>query len=380
MKISKLPHTEDSIFARMGKVAAEFSAVNLSQGFPDFEPDLTLMESLNKLSMSAMNHQYSPPEGVLPLRESICAMMDDLYGLSFDAQENVTITVGATQAIFTAIHALIHAGDEVIFFEPAFECYEPAIKLAGGVSISLPLRSQDYLPDWSQVEENITSKTKLIIINNPHNPSGSCWPLADMQQLGRIADRHGLWVLSDEVYHNMVFRPNRHVIASSIPELLDRTIIVGSLGKTLHVTGWRLGYAIAPQRFTREFRKIQQFLVYAAATPLQYAVATVLSAKYSYRHLANLFQNKRDRFLAGLQGSRFTWTPSAGAYFQLLDYSGISGDCDEAFADQLVKKHLIASIPLSSFYSEAPSARKIRFCFAKRDETLDRATSILRSI
>ena len=178
----------------------------------------------------------------------------------------------------------------------------------------------------------------------------------------------------------MVFRPNRHVIASSIPELLDRTIIVGSLGKTLHVTGWRLGYAIAPQRFTREFRKIQQFLVYAAATPLQYAVATVLSAKYSYRHLANLFQNKRDRFLAGLQGSRFTWTPSAGAYFQLLDYSRISGDCDEAFADRLVKKHLIASIPLSSFYSEAPSARKIRFCFAKRDETLDRATSILRSI
>ena len=338
------------------------------------------MDSLNKVAMSAMNHQYGPPEGVLALRESICAMMDDLYGLSFDAHENVTITVGATQAIFTAIHTLIHAGDEVIFFEPAFECYAPAIKLAGGIPVSLPLRSQDYLPDWPQVAKAITSKTKLIIINNPHNPSGSCWTAAAMQQLGQIADQHGLWVLSDEVYHNMVFPPNQHLIAASIPELRQRTIIVGSLGKTLHITGWRLGYAIAPRHFTQEFRKIQQFLVYAAATPLQHAVAKALSVKSTYRHLANLFQNKRDRFLAGLQGSRFTWTPSAGAYFQLLDYSGISGECDATFADQLVKKHLIASIPLSSFYSAAPAVQKIRFCFAKRDETLDRATSILRGI
>lgn len=364
----------------MGAVAAKFSAVNLSQGFPDFDPDSRLIEALCQVAVTGINHQYAPSEGVLSLREAISAMMDDLYGISVDPVDNVTITVGATQAIFTTVQALIHAGDEVIFFEPAYECYEPAIKLAGGTPIPLSLDPDSYLPDWDKIERCITSRTKLLIINNPHNPSGSCWSLSDMRRLGKLAERHNLLVLSDEVYHNIVFSPSNHVFAWCVPELLDRTVIVGSLGKTLHVTGWRLGYTIAPLKITRELRKIHQFSVYAAPTLLQHAVSSILRNKDSYFNLADFFQTKRDRFLSGLEGSRFKWVPSKGAYFQLLDYSGISDEADTAFSERLVKEHRIAAIPLSGFHTSAQNSRIIRFCFAKRDETLDRATSILRDI
>jgi methionine aminotransferase len=380
MEISKLPNSDGSIFAKMGAVASKFSALNLSQGFPDFDPDIQLIDALQQAARSGINHQYAPSEGVLTLREAISAMMDDLYGFSVSPVENITITVGATQAIFTTVQALIHAGDEAVYFEPAFECYEPAIKLAGGVPVSLPLDPVSYLPDWDKVESSISARTKLIIINNPHNPSGSCWTLADMRRLGKIAEKHNLWVLSDEVYHNIVFSPYSHVAAWYVPELAERSIIVGSLGKTLHVTGWRLGYMLASRRLTLELRKLHQFSVYAAPTLLQHAVAAVLGKKESYSHLSELFQGKRDRFLSGLEGSRFKWVPSKGAYFQLLDYSEISNENDKTFAERLVKEHRIAAIPLSGFHSTPPSSRTVRFCFAKRNETLDRATAILREV
>jgi methionine aminotransferase len=377
---SRLPHSEGSIFARCSSAAARYQAVNLAQGFPDFGPDPRLIAALQAVAALPQSHQYGPPEGVKSLREAVAAMFADLYGLCIDPDDEVTVTVGATEAIFSAVQALLRPGDEAIFFTPAFECYESAVRLAGATPLCVPLQAGSYRPDWQALRAALTPRTRLVILNTPHNPSGTTWTLQELQALAAMAAEHGFWVLSDEVYHNIVFAPQRHVCVRALPELAARSVVVGSLGKTLHVTGWRLGYAIAPPALTRELRKLHQFVAYAAPTPLQHAVATMLTEPESYRGLAGLIQGKRDRFLQGLEGSRFHWRPSQGGYFQLLDYSAISDETDLSFADRLIKEHRVAAIPLSSFGSCPQASRLLRFCIAKKDETLDLAASILRGI
>lgn len=377
---SRLPHSEGSIFAHCAQAAARYNALNLAQGYPDFGPDARLMDALRRTAGAAHCHQYGPPEGLFALREAVAAMMEDLYGLAVDPMSEVTITVGATEAIFAAVQGLLKPGDEAVFFTPAFECYESAVRLAGAVPVPIPLGGETHLPDWSRVEERITPRTRLLIVNTPHNPSGVCWPLEDMRRLATLAERHDLQVLCDEVYHSTVFAPRHHVCAWSLPGLAQRSVVVGSLGKILHVTGWRLGYAIAPPRIGRELRKLRQFITYAAPTPLQQAVAAVLQDPGSYRGLAAFMQAKRDLFLDGLSGSRFKWIASEGGYFQLLDYSDISDQDDVGFAEHLIREYGVAGIPLSSFGVSPARSRLLRFCVAKRDDTLALAASLLKAV
>lgn len=377
---SRLPHCEGSIFARCAQTAAKYNALNLAQGYPDFGPDARLMEALRRTAGAPHCHQYGPPEGLLILRQAVAAMMEDLYGIAIDPATEVTITVGATEAICAAVQGLLRPGDEAVFFTPAFECYESAIRLAGAVPVAIPLGAESHLPDWSRVERHITPRTRLLIINTPHNPSGVCWPLEDMRRVEALAERHDLQVLCDEVYHSTVFAPRQHVCAWSLPALARRSVVVGSLGKVLHVTGWRLGYAIASPRIAKELRKLRQFITYAAPTPLQQAMASVLQDPSSYRGLAAFMQAKRDRFLAGLSGSRFKWIPSQGGYFQLLDYSEISDQDDVAFAERLIREYGVAGIPLSGFGVSPARSRLLRFCVAKRDDTIALAASLLKAV
>ncbi len=376
---SRLPIIESSIFARMSRIAVQFNAVNLSQGYPDFPPDERLIEALFNAVQSNYN-QYSLSEGTEALRVAISKMFTVLYSMPVDPVVELTVTVGATQAIFATVSSLVHTGDEVIFFQPAFECYMPAIMLAGGIPTALQLHGPTFLPDWDEVEQAITERTRMIIINSPHNPTGACWLQADARRLGELADKYGFIVLSDEVYHNILFEQQEHVTVFSEPRLRERAVVVGSLSKIMHVTGWRIGYAIASAALTAEIRKVHQFQTYAAPTPLQYAIAEILNDSNSYLALSKLFARKRDLFLDGLQDSRFKWLPTRGGYFQLLDYSAISNEADSDFANRLITDFNIAAIPLSSFSIPYQETRLLRFCFAKKDETLLTATAILRTV
>ncbi|HEX7683439.1 MAG TPA: aminotransferase class I/II-fold pyridoxal phosphate-dependent enzyme [Trinickia sp.] len=376
---SRLPQSAGSIFARYNREALRHHALNLAQGFPDFPPQARLLEALERTARLPQSHQYGPPEGVPALREAVAGMLQDLYGVKIDPVTELTITAGATEAIFIAAQAMLRPGDEAIFFSPAFECYEPAIRLAGATPVSVPLNAA-HLPDWDAFRARLRSRTRLVIVNSPHNPTGTCWPQADLDMLATLADTHGFRVLSDEVYHTMVIPPQRHVCAWSRPPLAATAAMVGSLGKILHVTGWRLGYAVAPRAVTDEMRKLHQFVTYASATPLQHAAAAALSDADSYRGLRSFAQQRRDRFLSGLEGSRFAWRPSHGGYFQLLDYTGISDDADTTFSEYLLKSHRVAALPLSSFGACPSASRQLRFCVAKQDDTLDKATAILRGI
>ncbi len=376
---SRLPQSEGSIFARYSREALRHHALNLAQGFPDFSPSACLLEALERTARMPQAHQYGPPEGILALREAVAGMLEDLYGVKIDPITELTITAGATEAIFLATQAMLRPGDEAIFFSPAFECYEPAIRLAGATPVCVPL-SVEHLPDWDAFRAHLRPSTRLVIVNSPHNPTGACWPQTDLDMLATLAETHGFQVLSDEVYHTMTIAPQRHVCAWSQPALTGRSAIVGSLGKILHVTGWRLGYAVAPSAVTDELRKLHQFVTYASSTPLQHAAAAVLSDADSYRALGSFARQRRDRFLAGLEGSRFAWRPSQGGYFQLLDYTGISNDTDAIFSEYLLKAHRIAALPLSGFGACPRASRQLRFCVAKKDDTLDEATAILRGI
>jgi len=377
--ISKLPELTTTIFTVMSKMAQEHGAINLSQGFPDFNGDPGLVDLVERAMREGYN-QYAPMPGDLQLRAQIASKLNNNYGSNFSEETDITITAGATQAIFTAIAASIHKGDEVIVFSPAYDCYEPAVALFEGVSRQIQLRPPNYSPDWEEVERCIGPKTKMIIVNSPHNPSGMLFSKEDMEELQQLSVKHQLLVISDEVYEHIIFDGNTHYSAARFPELAKRTFITASFGKTFHNTGWKIGYCAAPKELMEEFRKVHQYNVFSVNHPIQKALATYLEDSQNYVGLASFYQQKRDLFLNLISDSRLKFVPSKGTYFQLLDYSEISSEGDIAFAEWLTKGKGLASIPTSVFNANGEDFQQIRLCFAKKEETLEQAAAILNSI
>ena len=376
---SKLPTAKTSIFAVMSKLAHEQNAINLSQGYPDFPVSRELIGLVNKYMKEGFN-QYAPMPGIYSLREVIAEKTARLYGAIYDPEKEVTITAGATQAIYTVISAFIQKGDEVIIFAPAYDSYEPSIELNGGKTIEIELGSVDYKIDWDKVEKSISAKTKMIIINTPHNPSGTVLSESDMKALEDLVKGTDIIILSDEVYEHIIFDHEKHQSAALFPGLAERSFIVGSFGKTFHITGWKLGYCLAPAELMAEFRKTHQFNVFSVNHPMQKAIATYLRSPDNYLGLSEFYQSKRDFFIDAVQGSSFTVIPSKGTYFQLLGYEKISDESDVDFAVRLTKEMKVASIPISGFYNSRKDNKMLRFCFAKSEETLKRGAEILNSI
>ena len=376
---SKLPSVGTTIFTVMSKLAADTGAINLSQGFPDFDCDPALVEAVARHMREGRN-QYAPMQGVPALRDAIAAKYADAYGVAYDAASEVTVTSGGTEALFDAVAAVIHPGDEAIVFEPCYDSYVPAIELSGGVPVVVSLRYPEYQVPWSEVRAAISPRTRLVIVNSPHNPTATLLSAADVQELAAIADERDLFVLSDEVYEHIIFDGARHESVARNERLRQRSFIVGSFGKTYHVTGWKVGYVVAPAALTAEFRKVHQFVTFATITPVQHALAEFLAARRGYPELAAFYQRKRDLFLELISGSRFTPLPSRGTYFQLLDYSAISNDGDMEFALRVTREHGVASIPTSAFLYKQAAPRALRFCFAKKDETLRAAADRLRAL
>jgi methionine transaminase len=377
---SKLPNVGTTIFTVMSHLAAEHEAVNLSQGFPDFDGPARLRE----LAAYHLNHghnQYAPMAGVPALREQIARKVEALYGCTVDPATEVTVTSGATEALFCAITALVRAGDEVILFDPAYDSYQPAVDLSGGVCRHLPLRMPEFKPDWQQLRDTINERTRLIVLNTPHNPTGSVWDSDDVAMLADLLQDRPIYLLADEVYEHIVFDGRRHESLLRHPQLYPRSLVVSSFGKTYHTTGWKIGYCVAPPALTQELRRIHQYVTFCTDTPLQHALADYMAEAPEHPlGLSAFYQDKRDRFCSLLQDSRFRFTPAAGTYFQLLDYSAISDENDVELAARLTREHRIASIPISVFYAEPPPARLLRFCFAKDEATLVRAAEILCSL
>jgi len=360
-------------------MANKHGALNLSQGFPDFPSDPVLIELVAKAMKDGFN-QYAPMPGVLGLREAMSNKYEQLYGRSYDPETEVTITAGATQALFTAFGAVVQPGDEVIIFAPAYDSYEPAVKLFGGEPVILQMPAPSYTPDWDVVQSSITEKTKMVVINSPNNPSGSIWSESDMLQLQQLVEEHNLLVISDEVYEHLVFDGLQHHSAAGFEALANRSFIIGSYGKTFHNTGWKMGHCMAPAHLMAEFRKVHQFNVFAVNHPVQRALAMYMEESSRYLSLPNFFQQKRDRLLAGIKGARFDFMPTSGTYFQLLDFSQISKEHDRAFAEYLTTEKGLATIPTSVFNKDQINDYKLRVCFAKTDETLDTAIELINSI
>ena len=376
---SKLPQVPTSIFAIMSKMANDYGALNLSQGFPDFPVSEELIGLVNKYMKAGLN-QYAPMPGVLSLRGAISEKVKFLYGASYNPETEITVTAGATQALFTAIMALIKEGDEVMVFTPAYDSYAPAIELAGGEPIFIKLETPDYNINWELVKKVMSSRTRMIIINSPHNPTGSILKKEDMLALEKITKDNDIIILSDEVYEHIIFDDYKHQSVSKFPELMKRSLIIGSFGKTFHATGWKVGYCIAPEYLTKEFRKIHQFNVFSVNTPIQYAIAEYMQNKENYVRISSMYQKKRDLFLDSIKGSRFKPLKCNGTYFQLLDYSEITKGSDVRYAEKLTKDNKIASIPVSVFYKDIVDNKVLRFCFAKTDETIIKAAEILKSV
>lgn len=379
---SKLPHVGTTIFTTMSQLALEHQALNLSQGFPDFPVEPRLLDALQRHVLAGRN-QYAPMPGVLELREQISRLVKRCYGRDVQAVDEVTVTSGATEALFVAIQAVVRPGDEVIVFDPAYDSYQPAVELAGGKTVHIQLQAPDFAVDWAAVERRVSPQTKLIIVNSPHNPTGAVFDAADWQALTELVQRHGLFCISDEVYEHMVFQhtsePTRQLSANCYPALAERCFIVSSFGKTFHVTGWKLGYCVAPKQLSVEFRKIHQYVTFSSFTPAQYAIAELLeTAPDLVSGLAAFYQQKRDLFANLLQGSALKLLPCRGTYFQLADYSAISEVDDVAFCRQLTIEHGVAAIPLSVFSRKEQDQRIIRFCFAKQTATLEQAAARLR--
>jgi methionine transaminase len=373
---SKLPQTGTSIFAVMTQLAREHNAINLSQGFPDFPVSEQLIELVFN-NMQKGHNQYAPMPGIPELRHAIAEKTAFLYTASYNPDTEITVTAGATQAIYTAITAFIKENDEVIVFEPAYDSYIPAIRLCGGMPITVRLKLPDYKIDWNEVKKLITSRTKMIIINSPHNPSGSILSASDLLQLDKITRKTGIIVLSDEVYEHIIFDGFEHQSVCRYPQLASRSMVMCSFGKTFHATGWKLGYCLAPENLMKEFRKSHQFIVFTVNTPIQYAVAEYLQNKDNYMNLGAFYQEKRDYFLKLISGSRFKVIPASGTYFQVLDYSRISDETEMDFAVRLTKEFGVASVPNSYFYHKPQNNNTLRFCFAKSNETLEKAAEIL---
>ncbi len=371
--VSKLPNVGVTIFTQMSALAAAKNAINLSQGFPDYMGPQTLLDSVGE-QIKAGRNQYAPLTGIPELRQVIAEQTERLYGRAVDPDLEITITPGATEAIYSAIASVIRPGDEVIMFDPAYDSYLPAVELNGGVAVHLPLLPPDFVVDWDAVKAAITPKTKLIITNTPHNPSGQIWSESDLRELENILDDTDILLISDEVYEHLVYDGNLHQSANRRPKLAERSFVVSSFGKTYHVTGWRIGYCIAPQALSVEFRKVHQYVAFSTHTPMQYAIADFMRTQPGYpQTLPGFFERKRDRLAKGLDVSRFKRLDSKGTYFQLVDYTAISDLPDHEFALWLVEHAGVAAIPLSPFYADARQTGCIRLCFAKADDTLDRA-------
>ncbi len=379
---SKLPEVGTTIFTVMSALAAEQGALNLSQGFPDFDGPRELIERVRHYLENGFN-QYPPMAGVQSLREAIAVKVRDLYGASVDPETEITVTSGATEALFCAMAAVIHPGDEAIVFDPAYDSYEPGIQLQGGIARHVPLEPPAYRVDWNRVEGLLSARTRLLIFNTPHNPTGTVWQREDLQRLEALAQQYGFYVLSDEVYEHIVFDGRLHESVCRYPGLFARSFAVSSFGKTYHVTGWKIGYCVAPAALSAEFRKVHQFVTFTSNTPVQYGLADFLhSHPEHHRQLGAFYQRKRDLFCELLQGSGFSIVPSAGTYFQLLGYERIFNEPDAQLAVRLTREAKIASIPVSIFYDNAHANdhKVLRFCFCKDDDTLRRGAGILRDL
>ncbi len=379
MTQSKLPNVGTTIFAVMSGLAEEHGAINLSQGFPDFSPSEKLISMVNRYMERGYN-QYSPPMGHPKLRQAISQKTENDYGVYFDPDKEITVTSGATEALFCAITAFTNPGDEIIIFEPAYDSYVPAIELSGGIPVPIELSYPDFSVDWDQVKQKISAKTKMLIINNPHNPTGAILDEADLNTLAEIAESNDLKVISDEVYEHIVFDGKTHQTVLGNESLRARSLFIASLGKTFHATGWKVGYCIAPEELSREFRKIHQFVTFCTHTPTQLGYADFIQNRKEYLDLPTYYEKRRNKFLSLIKGSRFEWSPAGGTYFQLLSYKGISEEKDVDFAKKLTVENGIASIPISVFFSSRKDEKVLRFCFAKKDETLERAAEIICQI
>jgi methionine aminotransferase len=372
---SKLPQVGVTIFTTMTKLANQHGACNLSQGFPDFDVPSGLMELVGK-HMRAGHNQYAPMQGVALLREMIAEKVFDLYGARVDSELDITVTSGATEALFAAITAVVHPGDAVIVFEPAYDAYVPVIELNGGRPIYHKMSFPGYRIDWNAVAD-AAKEARLLVLNSPHNPTGTILTAEDIAALREIVRGNDLFIVSDEVYEHIIFDGKRHQSLLRDPELAQRSFVISSFGKTYHATGWKIGYCIAPAALTKEFRRIHQFLTFSSTTPIQMAYADFMQQKNIYSDLPDFYQKKRDTFLTLLKNSRLRPLSCHGTYFQLLDYSAVSNESDTAFARRLTTEYGVAAIPPSVFYHDRDDYRVLRFCFAKKDETLKKAAEIL---
>lgn len=375
---SRLPQVGTTIFTVMSALAQQHNAVNLGQGFPDFDCDPRLLDAVNAAMRRGLN-QYPPMAGVLPLREAIARKIARIYGHGYDPVDEITITAGATQAILTAILAIVHPGDEVIVLDPCYDSYEPNIELAGGRAVHVPLTPRTFRPDFERIGAAISPRTRAILINTPHNPSATVWSAEDMQRLAELLRPTNILVIADEVYEHMVFDGVQHESVSRSPELAARSFVVSSFGKTYHVTGWKVGYVAAPAPLMAEFRKVHQFNVFTVNTPVQYGLADYMADPAPYEQLAAFYQRKRDLFRDGLASTRLKLLPTTGSYFQSVDYSDVSDLSEEAFCRWLTSEVGVAAIPLSAFYPGGFEQKLARFCFAKKDETLKLALERLNA-
>lgn len=376
---SKLPHAGTSIFAVMSKLAHEHGAINLSQGYPDFPTSPRLIELVHE-AMKTGHNQYAPMPGIFDLREAIAEKLERLYETHYDPDTEITVTAGATQAIFTAIAATVQKNDEVILFAPAYDSYAPSVEANGGVPVEIEMELPTFTIDWQKVKQSITERTRMIIINSPHNPTGSVLTDQDMKQLCELTANSSIIILSDEVYEHMIYDGARHNSVARYPDLADRSFLVASFGKTFHNTGWKMGYCAAPRELMSEFRKIHQFNVFSVNHPMQKAISKYLKDPDNYEYLSGFFEAKRNLFLGAMEGSRFSFIPSKGTYFQLMGYSSISEEGDMELASRITREHKVASIPVSAFYQNKTDNRILRFCFAKSEETLLRGAEILRRL
>ena len=376
---SRLPQVGTTIFTVMSALAQQHGAVNLGQGFPDFDCDPGLLDAVGSAMREGLN-QYPPMPGVAPLREAVADKVQALYGRRYDPNTEVTITAGATQAILTAVLCCVHPGDEVIVLEPCYDSYAPNIELAGGVVVRVPLLPGRFRPDFDAIASAITPRTRLLMINSPHNPSATVWTAAEMQRLAELLAPTDILLISDEVYEHMVFDGVPHVSAASIPVLAARSFVVSSFGKTYHVTGWKVGYVVAPAPLMAEFRKVHQFNVFTVNTPMQHGLARYMAEPRHYLQLPAFYQRKRDLFREGLAATRLRLLPSEGSYFQCVDYAAVSDLGEAAFCEWLTTEIGVAAIPLSAFYADGFEQRIARLCFAKRDETLRSALQRLQKL
>ncbi len=373
---SKLPNVGTTIFTVMSTLAVQYNAINLGQGFPDYEMSSELTNLVNE-AMQKGNNQYVHMNGLPLLRQRLAEKVQDLYTTKINAETDITITPGGTYALYTALTTIIQPGDEVIVFEPAYDCYIPTIELNGGVPVLISLTHPTYAIDWDLVKQKITNKTKAIIINSPHNPTGSVFSAADIIQLQNIVSNTGIFIISDEVYEHLIFDGKQHESILKYPDLLERAFVCFSFGKVYHCTGWKMGYCIAPENLMKEFRKVHQFNCFTCNSPVQVALAEFLKQKENYLQLGNFLQQKRDYFFDLMAQTKFIPIPSFGSYFQLYSYVNISNEIEKDFAIRLTKEYGVATIPTSAFYKNEIDNKTLRFCFSKKEETLERAVERL---